>query len=54
MLHKDENYLRNAMESGKTSRDISKDLGVSYKLVEIYLEKFNIPFTSMVPVVNED
>ena len=54
MLHQDENYLRNAIESGKTSRDISKDLGVSYKLVEIYLEKFNIPFTSMIPVVNED
>lgn len=42
------------MESGKTSRDISKDLGVSYKLVEIYLEKFNIPFTSMIPVAKED
>ena len=54
MLHQDENYLRHAMESGKTSRDISKDLGVSYKLVEIYLEKFNIPFTSMIPVANED
>ena len=54
MLHQDENYLLRAMESGKTSRDISKDLGVSYKLVEIYLEKFNIPFTSMIPVAKED
>ena len=54
MLHKDENYLRNAMESGKTSRDISRELGVSYKLVEIYLEKYQIPFTSMVPVAKED
>ena len=49
MLHQDETYLRHAMESGKTSRDISKELGVSYKLVEIYLEKYQIPFTSMVP-----
>ena len=54
MLHQDEAYLRQAMESGKTSRDISKELGVSYKLVEIYLEKYQIPFTSMVPLVKED
>ena len=54
MLHKDENYLKRAMESGKTSRDISKELGVSYKLVEIYLEKYQIPFTSMVPLAKED
>ena len=53
MLHQDENYLRNAMESGKTSRDISRELGVSYKLVEIYLEKYQMPFTSMVPIVKE-
>lgn len=51
MLHQDEAYLRQAIESGKTSRDISKDLHVSYKLIEIYLEKYNIPFTSMAPVV---
>lgn len=54
MLHQDEAYLRQAMESGKTSRDISRDLHVSYKLVEIYLEKYGIPFTSMVPVVIEE
>ena len=54
MLHQDENYLRNAMESGKTSRDISRELGVSYKLVEIYLEKYQIPFTSMAPIAKED
>lgn len=54
MLHQDENYLRHAMESGKTSRDISKDLHVSYKLIEIYLEKYGIPFTSMAPKPIED
>lgn len=54
MLHQDKNYLTQAMESGKTSRDISKELGVSYKLVEIYLEKYQIPFTSMVPKIKED
>ena len=54
MLHQDETYLRAQMESGKTSRDIAKDLHVSYKLVEIYLEKFSIPFTSMAPRIQED
>lgn len=54
MLHQDEDYLRNQMNSGKTSKDISKELGVSYKLVEIYLEKYQIPFTSMVPRAKED
>lgn len=54
MLHQDETYLRQQMESGKTSRDISSELHVSYKLVEIYLEKYDIPFTSMAPVVIEE
>lgn len=27
----------------RSSKEISKELHVSYKLVEIYLEKFNIP-----------
>lgn len=49
MLHKDESYLRDAMTSGKTSKDIANELHVSYKLVEIYLEKYAIPFNSMAP-----
>ena len=54
MLHQDKDYLTQAMESGKTSRDIANELHVSYKLVEIYLEKYQIPFTSMAPKVIED
>lgn len=27
----------------RSSKDIAKELHISYKLVEIYLEKFNIP-----------
>ena len=53
MLHRDESYLRKAIGSGKTSRDIGKELRVSYKLVEIYLEKYQIPFTSMAPKITE-
>lgn len=45
-LHKDEEFLRSEMAKGRTSRDISKDLHVSYKLVELYLRKYKIPFDS--------
>ena len=54
MLHQDKNYLTQQIELGKTSRDISNELHVSYKLVEIYLEKYQIPFTSMAPKIKED
>lgn len=52
-LHKDEVWLREQAKT-KNSRTISSELGISYKLVELYLEKFNIPFTSMVPKVIEE
>jgi hypothetical protein len=52
--HQDEAYLREAIANGLNSRNISAELGVSYKLVELYLEKYQIPFTSMAPVVSED
>lgn len=52
-LHQDEEYLRNAINT-QNSREIAKDLHVSYKLVEIYLEKYNIPFKSMAPVISEE
>jgi DNA-binding NarL/FixJ family response regulator len=45
-LHQDQSYLQNKIDEGFTSKDIGKELRVSYKLVEIYLRKFEIPFTS--------
>lgn len=44
-LHQDETYLRQATEEGKNSREIARDLGVSWKLVEIYLRKHGIAHT---------
>jgi len=43
--HQDETYLREQIALGKASKDIATENNVSYKLVEIYLKKFNIPFT---------
>ena len=47
--HQDPEFLKKAMSDGLTSRDIANDLRVSYKLVELYLEKHQIPFTSQKP-----
>ena len=47
-LHQDQNYLQNKIDQGYTSKDISKELRVSYKLVEIYLRKFDIKHVSQV------
>lgn len=48
-LHQSPEFLKKAISDGLTSRDIAKDLRVSYKLVEIYLEKHEIPFVSQKP-----
>lgn len=40
-----EEFLQEQINLGKTSQDISKDIGVSWRLVEIYLRKFDIPHT---------
>ena len=47
-LHQDQNYLQNKISEGYTSKDIGKELRVSYKLVEIYLRKFDIKHVSQV------
>jgi hypothetical protein len=47
--HHDKEWLTNAINSGKNSRDIGRELQVSYKLVEIKLAGFGIPFTSQKP-----
>lgn len=45
-LHQDQDFLRKAIELGSTPKEISKELRVSYKLVELYLTKYGIPFAS--------
>ena len=43
--HQDERFLRSEIEAGGNSRSISAKLGVSWKLVEIYLRKYGIAHT---------
>ena len=43
--HQDGEYLRREIENGETSRSIARNLGVSWKLVEIHLRKNGVPFT---------
>ena len=43
--HYNETWLRQQIESGKTSKKIADENHISYKLVEIYLKKYDIPFT---------
>lgn len=46
--HQDEDFLRREIEAGGNSRSISAKLGVSWKLVEIYLRRYGIehkPYT---------
>lgn len=52
-LYQDAEWLRDQVViQGKNSRDISREQKVSYHLVELYLEKFGIPFRSTKPVAN--
>ena len=42
--YEDKNWLQNEYSTlQKSSREIGNDLHVSYKLIEIWLKKFNIP-----------
>lgn len=52
-LHKDADYLAAEIAAGKTSRDIAAENRISYKLVEIYLSDYGIPFVSQKPTVSE-
>ena len=45
-LHQNKDYLEQQIKEGYTSNEIAKAIGVSWKLVEIYLRKFEIPHTS--------
>ena len=44
--HQDQSYLQQKINEGYTSKGIGNELRVSYKLVEIYLRKFDIPHVS--------
>jgi hypothetical protein len=44
-LHQQKSWLQSQIDLGKNARDIANENNISYKLVEIYLEKYNIPFT---------
>jgi len=46
--HQNKEWLQEQINLGKTSRDISKENKISYKLVEIYLRKYNIPHVRLV------
>jgi len=48
-LHQDKDYLLSQIDNGYTPKDISNQLNVSYKLIELYLRQFNIPFVSQQP-----
>jgi hypothetical protein len=41
--HEDPEYLKARLADGWDSRDISRELHVSYKLVEIHMAKYKIP-----------
>jgi len=45
-LHHNKEYLEEKIKEGYTSVEIAKAIGVSWKLVEIYLRKYEIPHTS--------
>lgn len=48
-LHKDKEWMANAIAEGKSTRAISRELQISYKLVEMKLREFGIPFRSTAP-----
>lgn len=43
--HQSETYLKEQIALGKNSKDIATENNISYKLVELYLKKYEIPFT---------
>ena len=54
-LHKNEEFLRvEVLQRGRNSKEIAKRLRVSYKLIELYLMKYNIPFVSQNTKTKDD
>jgi len=46
--HQNKEYLQEKIDEGYTSKDIGKELRVSYKLVETYLRQYGIKHVSQV------
>lgn len=44
--HQNKPFLEQKIAEGYTSKQIANECKVSYHLVELYLRKFDIPFTS--------
>jgi len=42
--HQNETYLREQIALGKSTKEIADENRVSFKLVELYLTKYNISF----------
>lgn len=47
--HHDKEWMANAVAEGKSTREISRELQISYKLVELKLKEFGIPFNTTDP-----
>jgi DNA-binding NarL/FixJ family response regulator len=43
--HQNKEWLAEQIAAGKTTKQIANENNISYKLVEIYLKKYEIPFT---------
>jgi len=44
-IHQNKDWLAEQIAAGKTSKSIADEHKISYKLVELYLRKFNIKHT---------
>jgi hypothetical protein len=47
-LHQQKDWLQSQINLGKSSKQIANENNISFKLVEIYLSKHEIPFTPKV------
>ena len=45
--HQNKEWLKEQIDLGKTTKQISKENNISYKLVEIYLRQYGIPFRKL-------
>jgi hypothetical protein len=47
--HHNKVWLQEQLAAQKTPKDIAKEINVSYKLIELYLRQFDLPFISQKP-----
>ena len=43
--HHNKTYLEEQIALGKSTKEIANENNISYKLVELYLSRYNIPYT---------